>query len=140
MVTREWVSVHRKHHATTETAEDTHSPQILGISRLLWGGVLLYAAEARNRETIAKYGHGTPEDWIETNLYARFPMVGIIVIGIVDILAFGIGPGGLIYRVQMAWIPFWAAGVINGLGHYWGYRNYAVEDASTNLFFSRWAC
>jgi len=134
MVTRDWVSVHRKHHATTETAEDPHSPQILGIARLLWGGVLLYAAETRNRETIARYGHGTPEDWIETNLYARFPVGGIVVIGIFDIVAFGIGPGSLIYGVQMAWIPFWAAGVVNGLGHYWGYRNYAVEDASTNLF------
>jgi stearoyl-CoA desaturase (delta-9 desaturase) len=133
MVTRDWVSVHRKHHATTETAEDPHSPQILGIARLLWGGVLLYAAEARNRETIARYGHGTPDDWIEANLYARFPVGGIVLIGVVDIVAFGIGPGSLIYGVQMVWIPFWAAGVINGLGHYWGYRNYAVEDASTNL-------
>jgi len=134
MVTRDWVSVHRKHHATTETVDDPHSPQILGIARLLWGGVLLYAAEARNRDTIAKYGHGTPSDWIETNLYARFPVGGIVLIGVIDIVAFGIGPGSLIYGVQMAWIPFWAAGVINGLGHYWGYRNYAVEDASTNLF------
>ncbi|MEO8157912.1 MAG: fatty acid desaturase [Betaproteobacteria bacterium] len=134
MVTRDWVSVHRKHHATTETAEDPHSPQFLGIARLLWGGVLLYAAETRNRDTIAKYGHGTPNDWIETNLYGRFPMGGIVLIGFIDIAAFGIGPGSLIYGVQMAWIPFWAAGVINGLGHYWGYRNYAVEDASTNLF------
>jgi len=134
MVTKDWVAVHRKHHANTETAQDPHSPQIRGIAWVLWGGVLLYAAEKQDPATIAKYGHGTPADWIETHLYARFPMVGIVLLGIADVVAFGIGPGSLIYGVQMVWIPFWAAGVVNGLGHYWGYRNYPVEDASTNLF------
>jgi stearoyl-CoA desaturase (delta-9 desaturase) len=133
MVTREWVAVHRKHHAKVETSEDPHSPQIYGIGRLLSGGVFLYVSEARKTETLEKYGHGAPEDWIETHLYARWPFVGPIVMAFVDVLAFGIGPGGVIFLVQMIWIPFWAAGVINGAGHYWGYRNYPVEDASTNI-------
>src|SRR5687768_15955652 len=133
MVTREWVAVHRKHHAKVETSEDPHSPQIYGIGRLLSRGVFLYVAEANKAETVEKYGHGTPEDWIETHLYARWAFVGPIVMALADVLAFGIVAGSVIFVVQMAWIPFWAAGVINGLGHYWGYRNYPVEDASTNI-------
>ena len=134
MVTREWVAVHRKHHAKTETAEDPHSPQIRGIARVLWAGVFLYVTEARDRATLERYGHGTPDDWIETHLYARCSFCGPVLMGFAAVVAFGIGPGSLIFGLQMAWIPFWAAGVINGLGHYWGYRNYPVEDASTNLF------
>lgn len=134
MITRQWVAVHRKHHAKTETTEDPHSPQFGGLSRVLWGGVLLYFAESRNPHTIEKYGHDTPHDWIETHLYTRFSMAGIIILGGIDIAVFGLVPGSLVYGIQMVWIPFWAAGVINGLGHYWGYRNHPVEDASTNLF------
>lgn len=134
MITKQWVAVHRKHHAKTETTEDPHSPQFGGLARVLWGGVLLYFAESRNVATMEKYGHGTPEDWIEINLYTRYSMIGTIILGIVDIVAFGLVQGSLIYVIQMVWIPFWAAGVINGLGHYWGYRNHPVDDASTNLF------
>lgn len=133
MVTREWVAVHRKHHAKVETPEDPHSPQTYGIGRLLSGGVFLYVAEAHKTETLERYGHGTPDDGIERHLYARYAFVGPIVMATVDVLAFGLVPGGVIFLVQMIWIPFWAAGVINGVGHYWGYRNYPVEDASTNI-------
>ena len=133
MVTKEWVAVHRKHHAKVETPEDPHSPQIHGIGRLLWTGVFFYVSESRDRETLEKYGHGTPNDWIEKHLYTRCSFCGVILMGLADVVAFGIVPGSLIFAVQMVWIPFWAAGVINGVGHYWGYRNYPVEDASTNL-------
>jgi stearoyl-CoA desaturase (delta-9 desaturase) len=133
MVTRQWVAVHRKHHAKVETSEDPHSPQTYGIGRLLSGGVFLYVSEARSPETLEKYGHGTPDDWIETHLYARWPFLGPTAMALIDLLAFGIGPGSAIFLVQMIWIPFWAAGVINGVGHYWGYRNYPLEDASTNI-------
>jgi stearoyl-CoA desaturase (Delta-9 desaturase) len=133
MITRQWVAVHRKHHAKVETPEDPHSPQIYGIARVLFLGVLLYAKAANNRETIEKYGHGTPDDWIERNLYSRFPKSGVVTMALADILLFGTLPGLTIFAVQMVWIPFWAAGVINGLGHYWGYRNFPVENASTNI-------
>jgi stearoyl-CoA desaturase (delta-9 desaturase) len=133
MVTREWVAVHRKHHAKVETPEDPHSPQIYGIFRVLFLGVFLYVKAAHDRETLEKYGHGTPEDWIERNLYSRFPKSGPVVMALADVLLFGALPGLAIFAVQMVWIPFWAAGVINGLGHYWGYRNFPVENASTNI-------
>ncbi len=133
MVTREWVAVHRKHHAKVETPEDPHSPQIYGIVRVLFLGVLLYVKAAHDRETLEKYGHGTPEDWIERNLFSRFPKSGPVVMALADTLLFGALPGLVIFAVQMVWIPFWAAGVINGLGHYWGYRNFPVENASTNI-------
>lgn len=134
MVTREWVAVHRKHHAKCETPQDPHSPQVFGIARVLWGGVFLYVRESHDRETVERYGRGTPDDWIETHLYARCSWCGLVVMGFVDGVAFWIGWGLFIFAIQMAWIPFWAAGVINGMGHYYGYRNYPVEDASTNLF------
>ena len=133
METRQWVAVHRKHHAKVETSEDPHSPQTYGIGRLLSRGVFLYVREARRPETLEKYGHGTPDDGIERHLYARWPFLGPTAMAVIDLLAFGIGPGSAIFLVQMVWIPFWAAGVINGVGHYWGYRNYPVEDASTNI-------
>ena len=133
MVTKEWVAVHRKHHAKVETSEDPHSPQIHGIGRVLSAGVFLYVSEAHDRGTLEKFDHGTPDDWIETHLYARWSFFGPVLMALVDVVAFGIGAGSLIFAVQMIWIPFWAAGVINGIGHYWGYRNYPVEDASTNI-------
>ena len=133
MVTKEWAAIHRKHHAKCETAEDPHSPQIVGINRVLWGGVFLYVKESHNAETMERYGHGTPDDWLERNVYSRFQVLGITLMGIADIMLFGIVPGLLILLTQIVWIPFWAAGVINGIGHYFGYRNYDSADASTNI-------
>ena len=133
MITKEWAAIHRKHHAKCETAEDPHSPQVLGINRVLWGGVFLYVKESHNRETMERYGHGTPDDWLERRLYTPLHKVGIFLMLALDLVLFGALPGGLIWVVQMAWIPFWAAGVINGVGHYWGYRSFACRDASTNI-------
>lgn len=133
MVTKEWAAIHRKHHAKVETADDPHSPQVRGLNRVLWTGALLYRAESNNQETIKKYGFGTPEDWVERHVYTRHPWVGIVIMLAIDLVLFGPLPGGIIWLVQMAWIPFWAAGVINGIGHYWGYRNFEVQDASTNI-------
>jgi stearoyl-CoA desaturase (delta-9 desaturase) len=133
MVTKEWAAIHRKHHAKCETEDDPHSPQVLGINRVLWGGVLLYVKESYKTETMTRYGHGTPDDWLERNVYSKFLILGIVLTGSVDLVLFGIVPGGLILLTQIAWIPFWAAGVINGIGHYWGYRNWATPDWSTNI-------
>jgi len=133
MVTKEWAAIHRKHHAKCETPDDPHSPQVLGLNRVLWGGVSLYVKESRNADTMTRYGHGTPDDWIEKRVYSRFPGLGITLMLLLDILLFGI-PGVLVWGIQMIWIPFWAAGVINGVGHYFGYRNFRAEDASTNIF------
>ena len=132
MVTKEFVSIHRKHHAKCETEEDPHSPQVKGLKALLLTGVELYQAEAENRETMVKYGHGTPDDWIERNLYTRYTWQGVGLMLILDLMLFG-ALGATIWAVQMAWIPFWATGVINGVGHYWGYRNFEAPDASTNV-------
>jgi stearoyl-CoA desaturase (delta-9 desaturase) len=133
MVTKEWAAVHRKHHAKCETPDDPHSPQMVGINGVLWGGVFLYQKEARNQETLERYGHGTPDDWLERNLYSSHAILGITLMGLADLALFGLVPGALIFATQMIWIPFWAAGVINGLGHYFGYRNYDCADASTNI-------
>jgi stearoyl-CoA desaturase (delta-9 desaturase) len=133
MVTKEWAAVHRKHHARCELPDDPHSPQQVGINRVLWGGVFLYAKEARNGDTLERYGHGTPDDWVERNVYSRLTVGGIVLMGLADVALFGVLPGALIFGVQMAWIPFWAAGVINGIGHYWGYRSWDTPDASRNI-------
>jgi len=133
MNTKEWAAIHRKHHAKVETADDPHSPQIYGINRVLWLGVFLYARETHNAETMARYGHGTPDDWIERNVYTKFTFSGMILMGVANILLFGLVPGLAILAVQLVWIPFWAAGVINGVGHYFGYRSWATPDASTNI-------
>jgi stearoyl-CoA desaturase (delta-9 desaturase) len=132
IVTREWASIHRKHHAKCETAEDPHSPIVLGIRKVLLQGYELYRKEAANQETLARYGHGTPDDWLERNVYTRHNKLGIALMLGIDLLLFG--PVGLsIWAVQMAWIPINAAGIINGAGHYWGYRNFQCADASTNI-------
>jgi stearoyl-CoA desaturase (delta-9 desaturase) len=132
MVTKEWAAIHRKHHARCETPEDPHSPQILGINKVLWEGAELYRAEAKNQETMEKFGRGTPDDWIERNLYSKYTKLGITIMFFIDVLLFG--PLGItIWAIQMVWIPFTAAGVINGIGHYWGYRNFENEDAATNI-------
>jgi len=131
MVTGEWAAVHRKHHAKCETPEDPHSPQTRGIRKVLFEGAELYRIEADNKETLARYGHGTPDDWLERNVYRR-SVVGVSVMLVIDVVAFG-AIGLTIWAVQMMWIPIWAAGVVNGLGHYIGYRNFDCTDASTNL-------
>lgn len=134
MVTREWVAVHRKHHARCETKDDPHSPQVLGLNRVLWGGVFLYVKESRNKETVARYGRGTPDDWMERAVYGgncRFG--GVTSMLVIDVTLFGIVPGLLIWLAQMVWVPFWAAGVINGVGHYWGYRNWPTADSGRNI-------
>jgi stearoyl-CoA desaturase (delta-9 desaturase) len=133
MVTKEWAAIHRKHHAKCETVEDPHSPQVYGINRVLWAGVFLYVKESFNKETLERYGHGTPEDWIERNLYTKSPIYGVSLALAVNLLVFGLVPGLLIWLTQIAWIPFWAAGVINGIGHFFGYRSYGVADASRNI-------
>ena len=132
MVTREWVAIHRKHHAKCETPQDPHSPQVLGLGKVMWQGAELYQQEADNHDTIERYGHLTPDDWLERHLYARFPWLGITLMLLLDVTLFGI-LGLALWAVQMVWIPFWAAGVINGVGHYWGYRNYESADASRNI-------
>lgn len=132
IVTKEWAAIHRKHHAKCETEEDPHSPVILGIGKVLREGAELYQKEAKNLETLSKYGHGTPDDWLERNIYGKHDRLGIVLMLAINIVLFG--PLGLtIWAVQMAWIPVNAAGVINGLGHYFGYRNFACADASTNI-------
>ncbi|HJV07999.1 DesA family fatty acid desaturase [Paludibacterium denitrificans] len=132
MVTKEWVAIHRKHHARCETPEDPHSPQVLGLKKVLWQGAELYRGAAKDKDLIEKFGRGTPDDWLERNVYTRHSAKGIFITMALDLLLFG--PIGLtIWAVQMVWIPFWAAGVVNGVGHFWGYRNFENEDASTNL-------
>ena len=135
MVTKEWAAIHRKHHARCETAEDPHSPQVHGINRVLWLGVFLYVKESFNKETMERFGHGTPDDWVERNVYSRHAIHGLFLTGALNIALFGLLPGMLILLAQIAWIPFWAAGVINGVGHWFGYRNWDVPapDASRNI-------
>ena len=133
MVTREWAAIHRKHHAKVETADDPHSPQVQGIWAVLFGGVSCYVREKNNPDTISRYGYGTPDDWMERNVYSRFPKSGVIITLICNLILFGLPAGALMWGVQMIWIPFWAAGVINGIGHYWGYRNFQPQDESRNI-------
>ncbi|GAP35774.1 fatty acid desaturase [Piscinibacter sakaiensis] len=132
MVTREWVAIHRKHHAKCETEEDPHSPVTRGIGKVLREGAELYRAEAKNAETIAKYSHGVPDDWIERHLYSRYSWQGVGIMLLINVALFG-AAGLTVWAVQMAWIPVTAAGIINGLGHWWGYRNFEAPDASTNI-------
>ena len=131
-VTKEWASIHRKHHAKCEQAEDPHSPHVHGIKTVLFRGAELYRNESKNKETMARYGHGTPDDWIERNLYTRFSWQGVALMLIIDVTLFG-ALGLTVWAVQMAWIPITAAGIINGAAHYWGYRNFEAHDASTNI-------
>ncbi len=133
IVTKQWVAIHRKHHAKCETAEDPHSPQIQGIRRILWQGREVYREAAIQQDILDKYGNGTPDDWLERNVYGRYPIIGILIMLGIDVVLFG-ALGLTIFAVQMIWIPFWAAGVINGIGHYWGYRNFETQDASRNIF------
>jgi len=132
MVTKEWVAIHRKHHAKVETVDDPHSPQTRGIRTVLLQGAELYRVESRVGATLDKYGHGTPDDWLERNLYARFSWQGVGLMLAVNLMLFG-PIGATIWAIQMMWIPITAAGIINGIGHYWGYRNFACTDASRNI-------
>ncbi len=132
-VTQEWVAVHRKHHANVEGPDDPHSPQQVGIKTVLWLGMWLYRVESGKRETLKKYGYGTPHDWMERNVYKTMDYLGVALMLGIDVLLFGVVAGSLIWLTQILWIPFWAAGVINGIGHWWGYRNYELTDASTNI-------
>lgn len=132
MVTKEWVAIHRKHHAKCETVDDPHSPQTRGIKTVLLTGAELYRAESKVTETLEKYGHNTPDDWIERNLYTRFSWQGVGLMLVINLYLFG-ALGAAVWALQMAWIPITAAGIINGIGHWWGYRNFEAVDASTNI-------
>jgi stearoyl-CoA desaturase (delta-9 desaturase) len=132
MVTKEWVAIHRKHHAKCETEDDPHSPQTRGIQTVLLRGSELYRSEAKNLETLSKFGHGTPDDWMERNVYSRYSWQGVGIMLLIDIALFG-AIGATVWAVQMLWIPITAAGIINGIGHWWGYRNFEAADASTNV-------
>lgn len=132
METKEWAAVHRKHHAKCESSEDPHSPQVYGISKILKEGSELYRKEAKNPETLERYGHGTPDDWIERNIYTKHSAKGVALMLIINVVLFG--PIGItMWAVQMLWSPIMAAGIINGVGHFWGYRNFQAEDASRNI-------
>ena len=131
MVTKEWAAIHRKHHAKCETSDDPHSPQVFGIRKVFWEGAELYRKESKNRETLERYGHGTPDDWMERKIYSH-SVVGISTMLVINFVLFGF-IGITIWAVQMIWIPLFAAGVINGIGHFWGYRNFQPGDASRNI-------
>ena len=131
-VTKEWAAIHRKHHAKCDTEEDPHSPVTRGIKKVFWQGAELYRAESKNLETMEKYGHGTPSDWIERNLYTKYSWQGVASLLVLNLMLFG-AKGITVWAVQMLWIPVTAAGIINGIGHYWGYRNYDCADAATNI-------
>lgn len=134
MVTQEWVAVHRKHHAKCETTEDPHSPRIYGLQKVLWAGAWLYARARRQPDILEKYGHSTPQDWLERNIYSRHTLWGLSLMALANLTLFGIIPGVLIFLVQITWIPFWAAGVVNGVGHYFGYRPFKhLKDTSRNI-------
>jgi stearoyl-CoA desaturase (delta-9 desaturase) len=133
MVTKQWVAIHRKHHQAADTEHDPHSPKHYGIWRVLFGGAFLYHRASKNKLLISELGHGTPNDWIEENLYTPHSRFGILLMLFIDLFLFG--PWGfVVWGVQMLWVPIWAAGVINGAAHWWGYRNYDVEDTSRNLW------
>jgi len=132
MQTRDWVAVHRKHHAKCETEDDPHSPQTRGLRTVLLRGAELYMAERAKVDTLQRYGRGTPDDWLERNVYSRWVWQGCALMLLADVALFGVS-GIAMWAVQMIWIPFFAAGVINGVGHYWGYRNFDCPDASTNI-------
>lgn len=132
MITKEWVAVHRQHHQKVDTAEDPHSPKYFGIWKVIFKGALLYTQAKKNRIMIESLKHGTPNDWIENHIYQKYNLLGILILFYINILSFG-GWGMLIWLIQMAWIPFWAAGIVNGAGHWWGYRNTNTPDTSTNI-------
>lgn len=132
MVTKQWVAIHRKHHRFTDQFNDPHSPRVYGILKVVFGGAFLYANAAKDKDMVEQYGVGTPNDWIESKLYTPHPWLGITLLLLVNLLWFSWW-GLVVWGIQMIWIPFWAAGVINGIGHYWGYRNGQTSDTSRNI-------
>ncbi|MDG5974793.1 fatty acid desaturase [Hydrogenophaga taeniospiralis CCUG 15921] len=132
MVTKEWTAIHRKHHAKCEHEGDPHSPVVFGIKKVFWEGSELYRAEAKNQETLERYGHNTPDDWIERHVYTGRSRLGVSLMLIINVAMFGV-LGLTVWAIQMIWIPITAAGIINGIGHWWGYRNFEATDASTNV-------
>ena len=132
MVTKQWVAVHRKHHRFTEAEGDPHSPHVYGIWRVLFQGAGLYHSASKDSVMISQYGAGTPNDWMEQNIYAKHSKLGIMLMLPIDLALFGWW-GFVVWGIQMIWIPFWAAGVINGVGHWWGYRNGETKDHSRNI-------
>ncbi len=132
IITKAWAAIHRKHHAKCETLEDPHSPQVLGLKTVFWKGAELYRREAKNQETLERYGKGTPDDWVENNVYTKHSAIGIYLLFAIELFFFGV-PGIALSAIQMAWSPLGAAGVINGIGHYWGYRNFECPDAARNI-------
>lgn len=133
MNTKAWVAIHRKHHRFSEQAQDPHSPHVFGILTVVFGGAFLYAKAAKDQETLLVYGVGTPNDWIERNVYTPYTWLGVVIMLAINLFLFDYW-GLAIWLVQMLWIPFWAAGVVNGIGHYWGYRNGNTKDRSKNIF------
>ena len=132
MITKQWVAIHRKHHRFSDQAGDPHSPHVYGIWRVLTRGVALYAAAGRDAAMIATYGQGTPNDWIERRVYTPYNFLGVVLMLLIDLAIFG-PIGAVVWGIQMIWIPFWAAGVINGLAHWWGYKNGITKDHSRNI-------
>ncbi len=133
MVTKQWVAIHRKHHQACDQVDDPHSPQILGLKKVLFGGALLYNDASKDKLMVENYGKGTPDDWMEKNIYSKHSRLGITLLLIINLLCFSWW-GLLIWGIQMIWIPFWAAGVVNGVGHFWGYRNAETRESSRNIF------
>lgn len=132
MITKEWVAVHRKHHRFTDQDDDPHSPKIFGIWNVLFKGAFLYNRASKDKEMVNTYGVGTPDDWVERNVYSKYTFFGILILLFCNVMLFG-SIGIAIWAIQMIWIPFWAAGVINGIGHFWGYRNGNTKDDSKNI-------
>mgnify|MGYP000988599657 CR=1 FL=1 len=132
MVTKQWVAIHRKHHSVTDKEGDPHSPHVYGIWRVLFKGAGLYHEASKNTKMVSNFGRGTPDDWMEHNVYTKHSRLGIMIMLVIDVLLFGYW-GFLIWGIQMIWIPFWAAGVVNGVGHWWGYRNGETKDHSHNV-------
>ena len=133
MVTRQWVAIHRKHHRFSDEPGDPHTPHVYGIGRVLFGGAMLYHAASKDKQMVEQYGSGTPDDWIEQNVYSIHSRLGIMIMLCINIMLFGFIAGFVVWAIQMLWIPFWAAGVINGLAHWWGYRNGETRDQSRNI-------
>ena len=132
MVTKQWVAVHRKHHRFSDEPGDPHSPHVYGIKQVFFKGAFLYHAASKDKVMVDTYGVGTPADWIEHNLYSAHSRLGIGILFLFNIIVFG-WIGALIWGIQMIWIPFWAAGVVNGVAHWWGYRNGETKDRSRNI-------
>jgi len=132
MVTKQWVAIHRRHHRSSDLPGDPHSPHVFGIGRVFFKGAGLYHSASKDTAMIQQYGVGTPDDWVERNIYSAHSRLGIVLMLLIDLTLFGLW-GWIVWGIQMLWIPFWAAGVINGIGHWWGYRNGETKDHSRNI-------